>query len=183
MGRARLALSLLLARATAQTAEQLVDTWGVAGLLEFVPTTGPDRCDYIPYSPAINYSQPGAPAAYPGTWTWDAAQPNSLTDTSTGVTFPNSTYPTVAVAAVGPFGDDTTLMCAFRAALGPFARRMPRRAARVFALWRAFVRSRTRRAPRPTAAGAPDSACRVQQRRMTAPLTEFACPPPTDRAW
>ena len=54
----------------AQTAEQLVSEYGVAGLLELVPTGPPERCSYsIEYSPAVDYSLDDAPRTFdaPGT--------------------------------------------------------------------------------------------------------------------
>ena len=82
--------------ARAQTAEQLVAEFGVAGLLELVPTGPPDRCLYsIEYSPAVDYSLDDAPRTYQGEYTWSEYEPNSLTCTASGVTFPDPAYPTI----------------------------------------------------------------------------------------
>ena len=78
-------------------------------MLRFLPTQSPTRCDSVRISPAVDYSSSYSFRAAESSWSWSSAQPDQLTETTTGTVFPNPSYPIVYRNVTSASGRNVTL--------------------------------------------------------------------------
>ena len=90
--------ALLLSLLGTATADVL-DDFSFEQMLAYVPRQTPTFCLNFAHSPAIDYAEAPNIVQQAGKgrveWTWDAASPDSITDTISGTTFPNNETETV----------------------------------------------------------------------------------------
>ena len=90
--------ALLLSLLGTATADVL-DDFSLEQMLAYVPRQTPTFCLNFAHSPAIDYAEAPNIVQQAGKgrveWTWDAASPDSITDTISGTTFPNNETETV----------------------------------------------------------------------------------------
>ena len=83
----------------------LLSDYSVEQMLSMVPTQAPNDCKFVSRSPAIDYTQAGAPKIGEASiWTWTPSNPNVLTETYSATDFPSPSFATVKVAATSHSG-------------------------------------------------------------------------------